>query len=136
MITPFIKTKASTKLIFMTVLGLCSTLLVIILIKVFDQIEVAILLGGVLLGISYSSIYPLIFVVASEQNLEVGSRQAIMMVTVGVAAEGFLTMVTGILMEAISINMLFYTSLIVNLLLLGSNHFSLDLLKSQRKEID
>lgn len=54
-----------------------------------------------------SSIYPLVFTYPIENGLQLLESQTTNIVMCGVVAEGVLTMLVGILMELVHVNMLF-----------------------------
>ena len=72
---------------------------------------------SILLGLSLSSIYPLIFTFPIEGGLTIDNNQATNIGTAGVISEGVLTMIVGLLMQYFHVNMLLFSLTFIALLL-------------------
>lgn len=112
----FIKMGSADKLKCLLNINITTSIISVILVKAFGMISLACYFSSVLLGIAYSSMYPLILTLPTELNLDMLSSQTTKIITFAAMSEGILSMAVGYSMEMISIDWLFYSLGIITVL--------------------
>ncbi len=129
----FIPSSSSKKLRFLLECNLATGIISMILIKTGYAL-VGCYFSAAMFGFSMSVIYPLVFTLPIEGGLRLEESQTTNISMGGVVAEGLITMVVGILMEKIGIDTLFYTIILLVIIMYIDRLVCLYLIKQQLEE--